>query len=130
MKRSEAVRQGLPVRDIWRSMETAGVQPRITGISPAVLKQTGLTVSDILESMTRLRVKQRGVSELGLEINPNGGVIALTHPLGFTRARLMPRSCPSCIGAIRGTESLVCVSVPAWERRQLLKYSPCRHCRL
>jgi acetyl-CoA acyltransferase 1 len=105
MKRREAVRRGLTVQGIWRGYATAGVPPRIMGIGPAVaipavLKQCHLTVDDIdVFEINEAFASQAVwcVSELGLDaakVNPNGGAIALGHPLGCTGARLIATILP------------------------------------
>lgn len=105
MKRKEAVKRGLAIQGIWRGMATAGVPPRIMGIGPAVaipavLEQTGLTVADIdVWEVNEAFASQATycVDELGLDpdkVNPNGGAIALGHPLGCTGARLIATILP------------------------------------
>lgn len=75
-----------------------GVPPRIMGIGPAVaipavLKQCGLTVPDIdVWEINEAFASQASwcVDVLGIDpdkVNPNGGAIALGHPLGCTGAR-------------------------------------------
>jgi acetyl-CoA acyltransferase len=78
---------------------TAGVPPELMGIGPAfaipkVLKLVGLTLNqiDVIELNEAFAVQSLAViKELGLDparINPNGGAIALGHPLGCTGAKL------------------------------------------
>ena len=80
----------------------AGVEPRIMGIGPVyaaekVLKRTGLTLEqmDILElneafaAQVLACTRKMGVSDDDPRINPNGGAIALGHPLGMTGARIL-----------------------------------------
>ncbi len=80
----------------------AGVEPRIMGIGPVyasekVLKRSGLTLDqmDILEmneafaAQTLACVRKMGVADNDPRINPNGGAIALGHPLGMTGARIL-----------------------------------------
>ena len=136
MKRAEAVRRGLAVQGIWRGYATAGVPPRIMGIGPAVaipavLKQTGLTVSDIdVFEINEAFASQAVwcVSELGIDaskVNPNGGAIALGHPLGCTGARLIATILPElrrrkarygvvsmCIGTGMGAAAVIEVEQP------------------
>jgi 3-oxoadipyl-CoA thiolase len=80
----------------------AGVEPRIMGIGPVeacrkILKRTGLTLDqmDIIELNEAFAAQVLACTRsLGLEdndprINPNGGAIALGHPLGMTGARIL-----------------------------------------
>ncbi len=82
-------------------MATAGVEPRVMGIGPApackkLLERQNLSVSDIdvLELNEAFAAQGLAVTrELGLPddsqvVNPNGGAIALGHPLGMSGARL------------------------------------------
>ena len=75
----------------------AGVRPEVMGIGPVpavrnLLKKTGLSVSDfdVIESNEAFAAQALAVSnELGLDparVNPNGGAIALGHPVGATGA--------------------------------------------
>lgn len=81
---------------------TAGVEPRIMGIGPVyasqkVLERTGLTLDqmDILElneafaAQVLACTRKLGVQDNDERINPNGGAIALGHPLGMTGARIL-----------------------------------------
>lgn len=81
---------------------TAGVEPRIMGIGPVyasqkVLERTGLTLDqmDILElneafaAQVLACTRKMGVADEDERINPNGGAIALGHPLGMTGARIL-----------------------------------------
>ncbi len=90
-----AARQGLTPRARIIGMATAGVAPRIMGIGPApatvkVLAQTGLKLEqmDVIELNEAFAAQGLAVlRELGLRdddprVNPNGGAIALGHPLG------------------------------------------------
>lgn len=83
------------------AMATAGVEPRIMGFAPApatrkVLDKTGLTVAqmDVIELNEAFAAQGLAVlRDLGLaddaeHVNPNGGAIALGHPLGASGARL------------------------------------------
>lgn len=80
----------------------AGVEPRIMGIGPVyasqkVLERTGLTLDqmDILElneafaAQVLACTRKMGIEDNDPRINPNGGAIALGHPLGMTGARIL-----------------------------------------
>jgi 3-oxoadipyl-CoA thiolase len=79
----------------------AGVEPRLMGMGPVpasrtALEQAGLTIDDMdvielneafaAQSVACLR--ELGVSDTDARVNPNGGAIALGHPLGMSGARL------------------------------------------
>jgi 3-oxoadipyl-CoA thiolase len=125
---SEAARHGLTPRARVVGMATAGVPPRIMGIGPApatqkVLALTGLSLAqmDVIELNEAFAAQGLAVlRQLGLQdddprVNPNGGAIALGHPLGASGARLattavnqLHRSggryalCTMCIGVGQG----------------------------
>jgi len=80
----------------------AGVEPRIMGIGPVyasqkVLERTGLTLDqmDVLElneafaAQVLACTRKMGIADDDERINPNGGAIALGHPLGVTGARIL-----------------------------------------
>jgi 3-oxoadipyl-CoA thiolase len=109
-------------------MATAGVAPRIMGMGPApatrkVLALTGLTLEqmDVIELNEAFAAQGLAVlRDLGLNdddprVNPNGGAIALGHPLGASGARLVTTAmnqllktrgryalCTMCIGVGQG----------------------------
>jgi len=98
---SEAAKHGLTPRARVVGMATAGVPPRIMGIGPApatqkVLALTGLSLAqiDVIELNEAFAAQGLAVlRQLGLQdddprVNPNGGAIALGHPLGASGARL------------------------------------------
>ncbi len=98
MTRAEARRRGLPILGIFRSFAAVGVDPAIMGIGPAVaipaaVARAGLTLDDIdvyeineaFASQASYSVAKLGIDEA--KVNPNGGAIALGHPLGATGAR-------------------------------------------
>ncbi len=98
---SMARAQGLTPRARVVAMATAGVEPRIMGIGPApatqkVLALAGLTLDqmDVIELNEAFAAQGLAVLRLlGLDdndprVNPNGGAIALGHPLGASGARL------------------------------------------
>jgi len=123
-----AARNGLTPRARIVGMATAGVAPRIMGIGPApatqkVLALTGLTMDqmDVIElneafaaqGLAVLRLL--GVRDDDPRVNPNGGAIALGHPLGASGARLATTAvnqlhksngryalCTMCIGVGQG----------------------------
>lgn len=80
----------------------AGVEPRIMGIGPVfatekLLKRTGLTLDqmDVLElneafaAQVLACTRKMGIADNDPRINPNGGAIAIGHPLGVTGARIL-----------------------------------------
>lgn len=80
---------------------TAGVPPRIMGIGPVpasrrLLDRLGLTVADLdvvelneaFAAQVLAVLRQLGIPDDAEHVNPNGGGIALGHPLGMTGARL------------------------------------------
>jgi 3-oxoadipyl-CoA thiolase len=82
-------------------MATAGVPPRVMGIGPApatkkLLERTGFAIGDVDVIELNEAFAAQGIAvmrELGLaddaeHVNPNGGAIALGHPLGMSGARL------------------------------------------
>ncbi|XP_002742159.1 3-ketoacyl-CoA thiolase B, peroxisomal-like [Saccoglossus kowalevskii] len=101
MKRSLAERLRLPVLGRIISYAVAGVPPRVMGIGPAeaipkALEKAGLTINDIdVFEINEAFASQATycVQKLGIpmeKVNPNGGAIALGHPLGCTGARQVP----------------------------------------
>ncbi|KDD73648.1 beta-ketoacyl-ACP synthase, partial [Helicosporidium sp. ATCC 50920] len=98
MTRREAQRRGLAVMGVFRSFAAVGVPPRIMGIGPAfaipaAVKLAGLGVQDVdVYEINEAFASQASYSVDTLKIdpakvNPNGGAIALGHPLGCTGAR-------------------------------------------
>ncbi|XP_058724341.1 3-ketoacyl-CoA thiolase 2, peroxisomal-like [Vicia villosa] len=98
MKRSLAVKKGLPILGVFRSFVAVGVDPAIMGVGPAAaipvaVKAAGLQLDDIdlfeiNEAFASQFVYCR--NKLGLDsqkINVNGGAMAIGHPLGATGAR-------------------------------------------
>ena len=105
-----------------------GVEPRIMGMGPVgatrkIMKRTGLSLGDmdIIELNEAFAAQSLAVlRELGIEdndprVNPNGGAIALGHPLGMTGARLLTTAtcelheqdkhfalCTLCVGVGQG----------------------------
>ena len=109
-------------------MATAGVEPRIMGIGPApasqkLLKQLNMSLDqfDVIElneafaSQGLAVLRQLGLRDDDPRVNPNGGAIALGHPLGASGARLVTTAlyqlertngrfalCTMCIGVGQG----------------------------
>ncbi|WP_254276297.1 3-oxoadipyl-CoA thiolase [Halomonas sp. 3H] len=128
-----AERFGLRARARVIGMATAGVEPRIMGFGPApasrkVLEQTGLTLDqmDVIELNEAFAAQALAVTrDLGLpddaeHVNPNGGAIALGHPLGMSGARLVTTAlhelerrqgryalCTMCIGVGQGIALII-----------------------
>ncbi|XP_028263023.1 3-ketoacyl-CoA thiolase, peroxisomal [Parambassis ranga] len=97
-RRSAVEALGLPVLGVLRGSAVVGVPPDVMGIGPAfaipvALQQAGLTVDDIdVFEINEAFASQAVycVEKLGIpleKVNPNGGAIALGHPLGCTGAR-------------------------------------------
>ncbi|TMH25618.1 MAG: 3-oxoadipyl-CoA thiolase [Betaproteobacteria bacterium] len=106
-------------------MATAGVAPRIMGVGPApatrkVLEKTGLKLSqmEVIELNEAFAAQALAVTrDLGLpddaaHVNPNGGAIAIGHPLGASGARLVTTATYQ-LQAIRGRYALctMCIGV-------------------
>ena len=123
-----AKRHNLTPRARIVGMATAGVPPRIMGIGPApatrrLLERSGLKLEqmDVIELNEAFAAQALAVTrDLGLpddapQVNPNGGAIALGHPLGMSGARLVTTAlyqlhrsggryalCTMCIGVGQG----------------------------
>ncbi len=115
------------------AMATAGVEPRIMGFGPApasrkVLELAGLALEqmDVIELNEAFAAQVLAVTrDLGLaddaeRVNPNGGAIALGHPLGMSGARLVTTAarqlersggryalCTMCIGVGQGIAAVI-----------------------
>ncbi len=98
MTREEAEKRHIPILGVWRSFVVKGVPPNIMGVGPAVAippacQKAGVTVDDIdVFEINEAFASQASwcVDELKIpmeKVNPNGGAIALGHPLGATGAR-------------------------------------------
>jgi len=96
-----AARHGLTPRARVVAMASAGVAPRIMGVGPVdaarkLLARTGLAMSDfdVIElneafaSQAVATLRDLGVDPADHRVNPNGGAIALGHPLGMSGARM------------------------------------------
>ena len=112
---------------------TAGVAPRIMGMGPApatkkVLAKTGLTIAqmDVIElneafaSQALAVLRELKVPDDAPQVNPNGGAIAIGHPLGASGARLVTTAlyqlrrtkgryalCTMCIGVGQGISVII-----------------------
>ncbi len=128
-----ASKHGLTPRARVVGMATAGVAPRIMGIGPAPAARAVLSLSklslaemDVIELNEAFAAQGLAVlRDLGLEdddprVNPNGGAIALGHPLGASGARLVTTAvnqlhrsggryalCTMCIGVGQGIALIV-----------------------
>ena len=115
------------------AMSSAGVAPRIMGIGPVpasekVLRRTGLSIDqmDVIElneafaSQGLATLRQLGVADDDPRVNPNGGAIAMGHPLGMSGARLVLTAahhlkrtggryalCTMCVGVGQGTAIII-----------------------
>ena len=124
---------GLKARAKIIAATTVGVEPRIMGFAPApaikkLLAQTGLTLEqmDVIELNEAFAAQALAVTrDLGLadgseHVNPNGGAIALGHPLGASGARLVTTAlnqleatggtyalCSMCIGVGQGIALII-----------------------
>ncbi len=130
----EAVKKyGLKPKARVVGMAVAGVAPRVMGVGPIpavrkVLEKTGLTIEqmDIVELNEAFAAQALAVTrDLGLpddapHVNPNGGAIALGHPLGASGARLVTTAmyqlqrtggryalCTMCIGVGQGAAVII-----------------------
>jgi acetyl-CoA acyltransferase len=128
-----ATRNGLVPRARVVAMATRGLEPSIMGYGPVpavrrLLERTGLSIADIdvIELNEAFAAQALAVTrELGLaddaeHVNPNGGAIALGHPLGMSGARLVLTAveelqqrggryalCTMCIGVGQGIALLL-----------------------
>ncbi|MEY9534638.1 3-oxoadipyl-CoA thiolase [Sinorhizobium fredii] len=120
--------QGLLPKARIVAMAAAGVEPRIMGIGPApaarrVLERAGLSIGqmDVIElneafaSQALAVLRDLGLPDDAAHVNPNGGAIAIGHPLGMSGARLVTTAtyqlhrqggryalCTMCIGVGQG----------------------------
>lgn len=128
-----AARYGLTPRARVIGMATVGLAPRIMGFGPApavrkLLAQTGLRLDqmDVIELNEAFAaqglavLRDLGVPDDAAHVNPNGGAIALGHPLGASGARLVMTAvnqlhrtggryalCTMCIGVGQGIALIV-----------------------
>src|SRR6266545_4003964 len=131
---AEAVQKyGLKPRARVIASATAGVPPRIMGFGPApamrkVLAKAGLELADVdiielneaFASQALAVLRDHGIADDAPYVNPNGGAIALGHPLGASGARLVTTAlyqlerragryalCTMCIGVGQGIAMLI-----------------------
>ena len=123
-----AQRHGLKPLARVLACASAGVAPRIMGMGPVeavkrVLAKTGLTLAqmDVIElneafaAQSLAVLRQLGLSDDAAHVNPNGGAIAIGHPLGMSGARLVTTAlyelhrrqgryalCTMCVGVGQG----------------------------
>jgi 3-oxoadipyl-CoA thiolase len=128
-----AKKHGLTPRARIVTMAAAGVPPRIMGMGPApavekLLAKTGVKIGDVdvielneaFASQGIAVLRRLGVPENAEHVNPNGGAIALGHPLGMSGARLALTAtqelherkvkraiCTMCIGVGQGVAVLL-----------------------
>jgi 3-oxoadipyl-CoA thiolase len=114
-------------------MASAGVEPRVMGIGPVdasrnLLDRLGLTVADMdvielneaFAAQALATLRALGVPDDAAHVNPNGGAIALGHPLGMSGARLVLTAahqlrrtggryalCTMCVGVGQGTALVI-----------------------
>jgi acetyl-CoA acyltransferase len=99
MSREKAEELGLPILGTLRSFKVVGVDPSIMGIGPAkaipaAVEKAGISLDDVEVFEINEAFASQAVycvRELGIDperVNPNGGAIALGHPLGCTGAKL------------------------------------------
>ena len=124
-----AIANGLTPMARIVAMSSAGVAPRVMGIGPVaasrkVLSRCGLTIDqmDVIElneafaSQGLATLRELGIADDDSRVNPNGGAIAMGHPLGMSGARLVLTAayelkrragryglCTMCVGVGQGT---------------------------
>ena len=130
---ASATAQGLAPLARVVGMSVAGVAPRIMGIGPVpasqkVLARAGLSIEDMdvielneaFASQGLATVRALGVADDAEHVNPNGGAIALGHPLGMSGARLVMTAayelkrrggryalCTMCVGVGQGAAIII-----------------------
>ncbi|GAB2785972.1 3-oxoadipyl-CoA thiolase [Halomonas shantousis] len=114
-------------------MATAGVEPRIMGIGPVpasqkLLKRLGMSLDQLdhielneaFASQSLACLRELGIADDDPRVNPNGGAIALGHPLGMSGARIVTSAmhelqqtggryalCTMCIGVGQGIATVI-----------------------
>lgn len=125
--------QGLTPKARIVAMAAAGVEPRVMGVGPApavrkVLARAGMTLDqmDVIElneafaAQALAVLRDLGLPDDAVHVNPNGGAIALGHPLGMSGARLITTAmyqlhrtdgryalCTMCIGVGQGIAIII-----------------------
>ena len=115
------------------AMSSAGVEPRVMGIGPVaatrkLLARTGLAIGqmDVIElneafaCQALATLRELGVEDDAEHVNPNGGAIAIGHPLGMSGARIVLAAarqlgrtggryalCTMCVGVGQGTAMII-----------------------
>ena len=115
------------------AMASAGVEPRIMGIGPVpatrkVLARIGLSIADMdvvelneaFAAQALATLRALGLPDDAEHVNPNGGAIAMGHPLGMSGARLVLTAayqlrrtggrhalCTMCVGVGQGTAMIL-----------------------
>ncbi|MEO1780411.1 MAG: acetyl-CoA C-acyltransferase, partial [Pseudomonadota bacterium] len=115
------------------AMASSGVEPRVMGIGPVtasrkVLDRVGLSIDDMevielneaFAAQALVTLRELGVPDDAPHVNPNGGAIALGHPLGMSGARLVLTAarqlqraggryalCTMCVGVGQGTAMVI-----------------------
>ncbi|MCC6075610.1 3-oxoadipyl-CoA thiolase [Pseudomonas sp. GCM10022188] len=128
-----AKRYGLKARGRVVAMASAGCEPRIMGIGPVpatrkVLELAGLSLADMdvielneaFAAQGLAVLRELGIADDDARVNPNGGAIALGHPLGMSGARLVTTAlneleerqgryalCTMCIGVGQGIAMII-----------------------
>ncbi|MBU3720412.1 MAG: 3-oxoadipyl-CoA thiolase [Burkholderiaceae bacterium] len=128
-----AARHGLKPRARVVAMASAGVLPRIMGVGPApavrrILSKTGMSLAqmDVIElneafaAQALAVLRDLGLGDAESHVNPNGGAIAMGHPLGMSGARLVTTAlvelerrkaryalCTMCIGVGQGIAMII-----------------------
>jgi 3-oxoadipyl-CoA thiolase len=131
--RSAGAEYGLTPKARVVATAAVGVEPRIMGIGPApasrkLLRMTGLEIGqmDVIELNEAFAaqglavLRELGVADDDPRVNPNGGAIALGHPLGMSGARLVTTAlyqlqrsggryalCTMCVGVGQGIATII-----------------------
>ena len=145
-----AKRYGLKPKARVVAAAAAGVAPRIMGMGPVpatrkVLALAGLTIADMdvielneaFASQALAVLRELGIPDDAPHVNPNGGAIALGHPLGASGARLVTAAvlqlqrtggryalCTMCIGVGQGLAMSVGKGLSRLSRRGICLFGP------